>query len=51
MNAPARLGLYAAGLVVAFGAAYGLGAVLVPDDYVESWVERAEQTEHADHDH
>lgn len=37
MRAPARLGLYAGALVVAFGAAYGVGGALVPSETVENW--------------
>ena len=37
MNTAARLGLYAAGLVVAFFAAYGIAAVAVPDSLVYDW--------------
>ncbi|MGO1560804.1 hypothetical protein CZ771_12125 [Actinomycetales bacterium JB111] len=48
MKAPARLALYGAGLAVAFGAAYGLAGVLVPDDVVAAWVEQNEETGHGD---
>lgn len=37
MNAPARLGMYGAGLVLAFGATFTIAGALAPDDAVESW--------------
>ncbi len=39
MNAGGRLALYGAGLVVAFGAAYGIAGVAVPDRFVAAWAE------------
>lgn len=48
MNAPAWLALYGAGLVVVFFAAFGLAGVLVPDDYVDAWVEQSEKVGHGD---
>lgn len=47
MNAAGRLGLYGAGLVVAFGAAYGLAGVIVPESFVQSWNERSNMNEHS----
>lgn len=37
MNTPARLGLYGAGLVVAFGVAFAAGGAIVPDSSVAAW--------------
>lgn len=37
MNAGTRLGLYGGGLVVAFGAAFGLSGLIVPETLVEGW--------------
>ncbi|MFT4135473.1 hypothetical protein [Microbacterium sp.] len=49
MNAAGRLGLYGAGLAVAFAAAFGVAAVVVPGSAVADWTSRAEQgDEHAD---
>lgn len=44
MKAGWRLVLYGIGLVVAFGAAFGLANVLVPDDFVDHWVEQSDST-------
>lgn len=41
MNAGTRLGLYAGGLVVAFGAAFGLSGLLVPKSVVAAWTEQS----------
>lgn len=50
MNAGAKLALYGAGLVVAFGAAFGLAGVIVPESFVADWIGSAdgasEQTDH-----
>lgn len=46
MNAAGRLALYGAGLAVAFGAAYGLAGVIVPESLVQSWSERSGMNEH-----
>lgn len=46
MNAPGRLGLYGAGLVVVFGAAFAAAGAIVPDSAVASWTARGS----ADHD-
>jgi hypothetical protein len=48
MNAPGRLALYGAGLVVVFFAAFGLAGVLVTDDNVDSWMEQVERIGHGD---
>lgn len=42
MNAGAKLALYGAGLVVAFGASYGLASVIVPASFVADWVASGE---------
>ncbi|MFB8387781.1 hypothetical protein ACFC3F_11645 [Microbacterium sp. NPDC055910] len=42
MNTAGRLSLYAAGLVVAFAASYGIAAAVVPDSVVTDWNQRAE---------
>ena len=42
MKAPARLALYGVGLVAAFGAAFGLSGIVVPDSYVAAWAEQSE---------
>ncbi|MDN3445684.1 heavy-metal-associated domain-containing protein [Microbacterium sp. APC 3901] len=49
MNAGARLGLFGTGLVVAFGAAFGLAGVIVPAGAVSDWTKGAEVNEHAGH--
>ncbi|MFJ4998101.1 heavy-metal-associated domain-containing protein [Microbacterium sp. NPDC088619] len=41
MNAGTRLGLYAGGLVVAFGAAFGLSGLIVPESLVAGWTEQS----------
>ncbi|GGF40529.1 hypothetical protein GCM10010922_14930 [Microbacterium sorbitolivorans] len=41
MNAAGRLGLYGVGVVVAFGAAFGIGAAVVPESAVADWTEAA----------
>lgn len=46
MNAVWRLALYGAGLVVAFGAAFGLANVIVPDAFVSNWMEQSDTTAH-----
>lgn len=51
MGAPARLALYGVGLVAAFGAAFGLSGVVVPDSYVAAWAEQSETGEHGGGDH
>lgn len=49
MNAAGRLGLYGAGLAVAFAAAFGVAAAVVPQSAVADWTDRAQQGgEHAD---
>ncbi|USI92971.1 YdhK family protein [Rhodococcus pyridinivorans] len=46
MKAPARLALYGAGLVVAFGGAFGLAGIAVPDSAVQTWTEESEMDAH-----
>jgi hypothetical protein len=48
MKAPARLAIYGAGLVVAFGGAYGLAGVLVPDSVVAGWHDTSEMNDHSE---
>lgn len=40
MNTAGRLGIYGAGLVVVFGAAFAAAGAIVPDSAVASWTER-----------
>ena len=50
MNPAARLAVYGAGLVVAFGGAYGLAGAVVPDSVVAQWnQESGQMNEHAGH--
>ncbi|MBP6685527.1 MAG: hypothetical protein KA158_08900 [Leucobacter sp.] len=46
MSTAARLTLYGAGLVAAFGAAFGLASVVVPESFVADWIASGEQAEH-----
>jgi hypothetical protein len=46
MKTGARLALYGAGLVVAFGGAFGLAGVIVPNSLVAAWVEESEMNNH-----
>lgn len=46
MNAGARLALYGAGLVVAFGAAFAVAGVVVPASAVDAWSEGSETGGH-----
>lgn len=41
MNAAGRLGLYGVGVVVAFGAAFGIGSAVVPASAVDEWTAAA----------
>lgn len=45
MNAAGRLALYGVGVVVAFGAAFGLAGAVVPDGAVENRTERSSQVQ------
>ena len=49
MNAAGRLSLYGAGVVVAFGAAFGIAAAVVPDSAVANWTAAASDGSMADH--
>ncbi|MFB8188544.1 heavy-metal-associated domain-containing protein [Microbacterium sp. NPDC055988] len=49
MNAGGRLAIYGAGLVVAFGAAFGLAQVIIPPSVVSEWTKGTEMEEHGAH--
>jgi hypothetical protein len=51
MNSGGRLGLYAAGLVVAFAAVYAIAAAVVPDGLVADWSGSAPDEHAAPDDH
>lgn len=46
MNAGGRLALYGAGLVVAFGGAFGIAGAVVPESAVAGWTEGVETAGH-----
>lgn len=46
MRAATRLALYGVGVVVAFGASFGLAGLLVPDSVVENWNKTSQVDEH-----
>ncbi|WP_134321677.1 hypothetical protein [Cumulibacter soli] len=46
MNTAGRLTLFGAGLAVAFGAAFGIASVAVPDSVVTAWAEDGEADAH-----
>lgn len=48
MKAPVRLAAYGAGLVVAFGAAFGLAGVAVPDSVVTAWAKSSDSNAHGE---
>ena len=48
MKAPVRLAAYGAGLAVAFGAAFGLAGVAVPDSVVAAWAQSSESASHGE---
>lgn len=48
MKAPVRLAAYSAGLVVAFGGAFGLAGVAIPDSVVAAWTQSSESGSHGD---
>lgn len=50
MNAGGRLALYGAGLVVAFGGAFGLADSVIPDSSVAAWAEGTEMGTHVGSD-
>ena len=46
MNAPTRLGLYGAGLAVAFATAFGVSGALVPPSAVTAWADQSHSQAH-----
>lgn len=48
MKAPVRLAAYGAGLVVAFGAAFGLAGVVVPDSVLAAWAKSSDTGSHGE---
>ncbi|MFV0535056.1 MAG: hypothetical protein ACK5MR_15580 [Cumulibacter sp.] len=48
MNTAGRLTLFGAGLAVAFGAAFGIASVAVPDSVVAAWTEDGEADAHGE---
>lgn len=48
MKTGARLALYGTGLVVAFGGAFGLAGVIVPDNLVTAWADESEVDSHSE---
>ena len=48
MQAGARLALYGAGVAVAFGGAFALAGVVVPDSLVAAWAEGSDMETHGD---
>lgn len=46
MNTALKLSLYGAGLIAAFGTAYLLGGLLIPDSFVDSWITEANTHSH-----
>ncbi len=48
MNAAGRLSLYGAGLVAAFGVAFGLAGAVVPDTAVSTWQEKSAMDDHSE---
>lgn len=51
MNAAARLGAYAAGLVVVFTGAFAAAGAVVPEETVSAWTQQADGAPHADGGH
>lgn len=49
MNVAGRLSLYGAGVLVAFGAAFGIASVVVPDNAVANWNAAARDSSMVDH--
>lgn len=49
MNALTRLALYAVGLVVAFGAAFGIAGAAVPQSVVDNWNKESDVQNHENH--
>lgn len=48
MKAGGRLALYGAGLVVAFGGAFGLAGAVIPDSFVAAWAEGSDVNTHGE---
>lgn len=48
MRAGARLALYGAGLVVAFGGAFAAAGAIIPSSLVEAWAEGSEMNSHGE---
>ena len=48
MKAGGRLTLYGAGLVVAFGGAFGLAGAIIPDSFVAAWAEGNDMNTHGE---
>lgn len=48
MKAPVRLAAYGAGLAVAFGGAFGLAGVAVPDSVVTAWAQSSQTGTHGE---
>ncbi|MCD2440944.1 heavy-metal-associated domain-containing protein [Agromyces sp. SYSU K20354] len=48
MNAGARLGLFGGGLALAFVAAFGIAALVVPDSLVAAWAKGSEMEAHGE---
>ncbi|MFT4085992.1 MAG: heavy-metal-associated domain-containing protein [Gordonia sp. (in: high G+C Gram-positive bacteria)] len=50
MKAPAKLALFGVALLVAFGAAFGIARVVIPDSTVAAWSDRSKSMDHGDHE-
>ncbi|KLI90474.1 hypothetical protein AA310_01440 [Arthrobacter sp. YC-RL1] len=48
MKAGGRLALYGAGLIVAFGGAFGLAGAVIPDSFVAAWAEGSDVNAHGE---
>lgn len=48
MNAAGRLSVYGVGLAVVFGAAFAVGAAVVPDDAAATWSRSATSGDHSE---
>ncbi|KAE8765621.1 hypothetical protein [Georgenia thermotolerans] len=48
MNAPARIGLYAAGLAVVFVASAATAGAVVPEEAVQAWTQSAQHAGSSD---
>lgn len=47
MNAATRLGAYGLGIVLAFGAAFGIAGAIVPDSAVAAWTQESKASDHS----